>query len=75
MVSRCFPLMTVKTVTDTEDMADPHAAAQFLKHFHAHRHSNTNTHTEKETGHWFFRHYKILGFLMKCVFCFTTRKF
>lgn len=48
MVSHSFPLMTVKTVTDTKDMADPHAAAQFLKHFNAHTHSNTNTQRKKQ---------------------------
>lgn len=49
-----FPLMTVKTVTDTEGMADPHAAPQLLNPL-MHKHTHTHTCSEKETGQDFFQ--------------------
>lgn len=46
-----FPLMTVKTVADTEGTAGPHAAPQLLKHL---MHAHTHTHWE-EAGRYFFQ--------------------
>lgn len=56
-----FPLMTVKTVTDTEGTADPHSAPQLTPSL-----MRARTHC-RETGQGFFRCYGILGFLMECL--------
>lgn len=70
-------LMTVKTVTDTEDTADPHPAQQLTPLIHAHWCERTHTHTTRgKTGHRFCRCYGILGSSMDClcvrVFCIAT---
>ena len=75
-----FPLMTVKTVTETEGTADPHPTLQLPNHsMHARTHVHTHTHTHtlrRKQVSTFSRCYGILGFLMEClcvcVFCFTT---